>query len=176
MRDLTVGFQEAHPVIPAVFSIGPSKTGQFSSSSRSIYAFNSLKIGLDGIKIIDLDRAGNTPLYLQIKEHIANLVEKSLLLPGSRLPATRELAGSLEVSRNTVVEAYQELEVSGLIISRVGRGAFVCRHLPPGISPRKSGAKPTMSYEGLLSTSWLRPCRTGIYSRFWSSGIASSPP
>ncbi len=106
--------------------------------------------------IIDLDRAKKIPLYLQIRSKIAGLIEKGLLQPGSRLPATRDLAGSLDVSRNTVVLAYQELEVSGIITSQVGKGSFVCKHLPPGISSPGRDTEMTMSFEGLFSTGWMK--------------------
>jgi 2-aminoadipate transaminase len=115
--------------------------------------------------IIDLDRSGEEPLYLQIFNNIRLQIERGLLPPESRLPATRELARSLGVSRNTVVLAYQELEVRGLITSRVGRGAFVCRHLPPGISAAPAGSQQKMLFEGLFSSGWMKSFSTRLPAR-----------
>jgi DNA-binding transcriptional MocR family regulator len=74
---------------------------------------------------IDLERDANVPLYLQIKERLQKRIERGLLLPGARLPATRALARDLGVSRVTVVNAYAELEAEGWVQAHVGRGTFV---------------------------------------------------
>jgi DNA-binding transcriptional MocR family regulator len=73
----------------------------------------------------------------------------------SRLPASRELAGSLGVGRTTVVEAYAELEAAGLISSWVGRGAFVNEYLPRKASPgseRRDGQM--LRLEGMSYATW----------------------
>ncbi|MEP7364923.1 MAG: PLP-dependent aminotransferase family protein [Acidobacteriota bacterium] len=62
---------------------------------------------------------------------------------GMRLPATRELAGSLGVNRTTVAAAYELLEKEGLLNAHVGRGTFV--HSPSG------------SETGVISFSSSRP-------------------
>jgi 2-aminoadipate transaminase len=51
---------------------------------------------------------------------------------GERLPATRELAGTLGVNRATVAAAYELLESEGLIKGHVGRGSFVAAENPAG--------------------------------------------
>ncbi len=109
--------------------------------------------------VLDLDPRRKNPLYLQIKEGLAHLIREGLLPPGSRLPASRELAASQGVSRNTVMLAYEELAAEGLIESHVGRGAFVCRTLPRRPSRRRGGASSGASEQalaGLFSSSWSR--------------------
>lgn len=106
--------------------------------------------------IVDLVRNNKTPLYLQLKQRIGAMIAERLLLPGSKLPATRDLAMSLGVSRNTVMQAYQELEVEGLISSRVGRGSFVSTYPSVGGSEAERKEQNCMSYEGLLSSYWTR--------------------
>lgn len=64
-------------------------------------------------------------LYRQIAEQIAQLIASGEFLPGSRLPAERELATSLGVSRASVREAIISLEMGGLVQVRVGTGIFV---------------------------------------------------
>jgi 2-aminoadipate transaminase len=122
--------------------------------------------------VIPLDRKSPIPLYRQIRNHFAGLIAEGLLGVGSRLPPTRELADSLEVSRTTVVQAYEELEATGLITSRVGRGAFVNQYLP-----RKGshGAKPRdgekLRLEGMFSASWMHsmPALNGILDQLTRS-------
>jgi len=64
-------------------------------------------------------------LYEQVADQIAALVRAGEFAPGQRLPAERDLAKSLRVSRPVVREAMIALEIAGLIEVRVGAGAFV---------------------------------------------------
>jgi len=72
-----------------------------------------------------LDAASAIPLYKQLYEHFSGLIQSGHLAKGERLPATRELAGSLGLNRTTVSAAYDLLESEGLITGQVGRGSFV---------------------------------------------------
>jgi len=64
-------------------------------------------------------------LYRQIAGQIATLIENGEYPAGSRLPAERELASLLGVSRTSVREAVISLEIAGLVEVRVGSGIFV---------------------------------------------------
>jgi GntR family uxuAB operon transcriptional repressor len=64
-------------------------------------------------------------LYRQIAGQIATLIENGEFSAGSRLPAERELAALLGVSRTSVREAVISLEIAGLVEVRVGSGIFV---------------------------------------------------
>jgi DNA-binding FadR family transcriptional regulator len=77
------------------------------------------------IQVID-----NQRLYRQIADHLRALIDSGEFPPGSRLPAERELAKMLGVSRASVREAMIALEVIGLVDVRVGNGVRVCE--PPG--------------------------------------------
>ena len=55
----------------------------------------------------------------------ATAIVAGALRPGDRLPATRELADRLEVSRTTVTVAYDRLMGEGFLVARVGAGTFV---------------------------------------------------
>ena len=72
-----------------------------------------------------LEPQAETPLYMQIYEHISSAILRGTLARGEKLPPTRELAGSLGLNRTTVAAAYQILESEGLIRGHVGRGSFV---------------------------------------------------
>jgi len=74
---------------------------------------------------IVLDRTSRTPIYMQIRNALREMIMTGSLAPGYRLPPERKLATALDVNRSTVVKAYEELAADGLIQSYVGRGTVV---------------------------------------------------
>jgi GntR family transcriptional regulator/MocR family aminotransferase len=74
---------------------------------------------------IHLDRDAATALYRQLWTCLRQAILSGSLVPGSRLPSTRELARKLRISRNTVANAYEILWTEGLLESRVGSGTRV---------------------------------------------------
>jgi DNA-binding transcriptional MocR family regulator len=82
--------------------------------------------------MLRLDRDSRTPLYLQIRNQLREMILDGTLSEGSRLPPERKMAAALGVNRNTVVNAYRELAADGLVEAHVGRGTTVRR--PPVVS------------------------------------------
>jgi len=74
---------------------------------------------------IEIDKNSKIPLYLQIKEHLQNLLKDGELKKGSRLPTESDLSIRLKVSRNTVSMAYKELANENFITSSPGKGTFI---------------------------------------------------
>lgn len=73
-------------------------------------------------------------IYLQLREAIL----AGRLQSGQRIPSTRELSSQLNVSRNIVVEAFDQLQAEGYIVGKHGSGAYVEERLylnRPGASP-----------------------------------------
>jgi DNA-binding transcriptional regulator YhcF (GntR family) len=71
-------------------------------------------------------RKNGIPLYIQVKEAVMAEIKSGVWKTGDKLPTERELSEKLKVSRNTVSQAYQELEAEGVLSSVQGRGTFVC--------------------------------------------------
>lgn len=71
-------------------------------------------------------RKNGIPLYMQVKEAVLAEIKSGVWKTGDKLPTERELSEKLKVSRNTVSQAYQELEAEGVLSSVQGRGTFVC--------------------------------------------------
>jgi GntR family transcriptional regulator len=72
-----------------------------------------------------MDPTAATPVFVQIAESIATQIATGTIATGTRLPAAKELAGSLGVNVHTVLRAYQELRDDGQLELRRGRGAMV---------------------------------------------------
>jgi GntR family transcriptional regulator len=66
------------------------------------------------------------PLYVQVKDYIADLIDSGKYPVDSRLPTENELMELLKVGRATVRAALAELEHEGRILKRHGIGTFVC--------------------------------------------------
>jgi GntR family transcriptional regulator / MocR family aminotransferase len=77
-----------------------------------------------------LDHASSTPLHRQIYEQWRRGILTGRFRRGDPVPSTRELALTLEVSRSTVTEAYEQLIAEGYLETSHGSGTFVCRKLP----------------------------------------------
>lgn len=82
------------------------------------------------LNAVDLDRSADAPLYRQLYSSLRHAIRSHRLLPGMRLPSSRTLADKLGVSRNTVLEAFDQLRAEGYLESRVGAGTFVAHELP----------------------------------------------
>src|SRR5215471_6544372 len=74
---------------------------------------------------ISINLTDGVPIYRQIVNQVKYLVASGLLKPGEELPPIRTLALQLKVTPNTIVKAYGELEISGVIHKRHGSGTFV---------------------------------------------------
>ncbi len=82
------------------------------------------------LSLFTLDTAADVPLYRQIYTAVRAAILRRELLPGMRLPSSRDLAGLLQVSRTTTVNAYEQLQAEGYVDMRRGAGTFVAESVP----------------------------------------------
>jgi GntR family transcriptional regulator len=76
-----------------------------------------------------LETRSNVVPYLQLVEQVRQALRMGHLEPGDRLPTVRDVAESIAINPNTVLKAYRELELAGLVEGRPGQGTFVLRSL-----------------------------------------------
>lgn len=76
------------------------------------------------------ERSTQFPIYIQIAQTIIKAIESGVLKSGNALPGTRKLALLFNVSRTTIIEAYNYLEVEGWLVSSHRTGTFVSDTLP----------------------------------------------
>jgi GntR family transcriptional regulator/MocR family aminotransferase len=91
---------------------------------------------------IPLDRQSAIPLYQQIEAYLRQGILSGSLAVDTRLPASRQLAHDLGVNRITVENAYAELEIDGLIYSRMGSGTYVLPASPLLTLPKDGPGAP----------------------------------
>ena len=70
-------------------------------------------------------------LVERVMQAIRQRIAGRTLAPGAKVPSIRGFADTLQVSKSTVVEAYDRLAAEGVIQSRRGSGFYVAGHLPP---------------------------------------------
>lgn len=61
----------------------------------------------------------------RIARHYRALIETGALVPGMRLPTTREMAAEWDVSRSTIIKALAVLQRQGLVVTQGRRGVLV---------------------------------------------------
>ena len=80
---------------------------------------------------LTISQGDGVPIYLQLVHQIKTLIATGRLKPDGELPPVRVLAQQLVLNPNTIVRAYRELEMAGLIYKRRGAGTFVSSQVTP---------------------------------------------
>ena len=72
-----------------------------------------------------LDLHSGVPVYRQIIDQVLGGIASGMLSGGDQLPTVRQVAVDLSINPNTVVRAYRELEIRGVIETQQGTGTFI---------------------------------------------------
>lgn len=97
------------------------------------------------------DGDASQALWKRVYLGIRHCIENQTLPSGAELPSTRQLADELRFSRNTVINAYEQLKAEGYLESRRGSGTYVAALFPEVPEKRKLGKnqQPTASLPDL---------------------------
>ncbi|MBK5440647.1 PLP-dependent aminotransferase family protein [Pseudomonas sp. TH32] len=105
---------------------------------------------------IELDRRQG--LTRQLYQALRQRVLDGRLVSGTRLPASRDLAAALSISRNSVVRAYDQLYAEGFIEGRVGDGTYVAQLPQTPLSSKKLSTKVSTGLSTGLSPGLSTKC------------------
>ena len=72
-----------------------------------------------------LDPHSGVPVYRQITDQVQRGVATGVLSSGDQLPTVRQVAVDLTINPNTVLRAYRELEIRGVLATQQGTGTFI---------------------------------------------------
>ena len=80
-----------------------------------------------------LDSRSGVPAYLQLVQQVRHAIRLGMLRPGDQLPTVKEVVAGLTINPNTVLHAYRQLDMEGLVEGKRGVGTFVAANpeLPP---------------------------------------------
>jgi GntR family transcriptional regulator len=79
-----------------------------------------------------LDGESGVPAYRQIIDQVATAIARGAVVAGDQLPTVRQLAVDLSINPNTVIRAYRELEIRGVLETQQGTGTFIGQVKPEG--------------------------------------------
>jgi GntR family transcriptional regulator/MocR family aminotransferase len=93
---------------------------------------------------LPLDSSSPAPLFRQLYDGLRQAILDGTLAAGARVPSTRGLAAELGVSRNTVMNAYEQLLAEGYLEGQVGSGTYVPRTLPDELIVVRGTTRPSL--------------------------------
>jgi GntR family transcriptional regulator/MocR family aminotransferase len=96
-----------------------------------------------------LELDGNGALYAQLTRALKAAILAGRVAAGARLPATRVLSREMDLSRNTVLAAYEQLHAEGFLVGKVGSGSYVAEieaARQPRTAPRVVPTSPVARY------------------------------
>ena len=102
-----------------------------------------------------LDVREHAPLYRQLQKQLREAIQKQVLAPNDSLPAERDLAEDLGVSRITVRKALDGLVSEGLLTRRQGAGTFVAARVEKSFSKLSSFTEDMISRGRVPHSTWL---------------------
>jgi GntR family transcriptional regulator len=103
-----------------------------------------------------LDPDNSQPLYQQLQRAIREAIEKRVLGPDDALPAERQIAADLSVSRITVRKAIDGLVEEGLLIRRQGSGNFVASRIEKNFAKLTSFSEDMRSRGRTPRSVWIK--------------------
>ena len=90
-----------------------------------------------------LDLASGVPVYRQIIDQVLVAIASGALKGGDQLPTVRQVAVDLSINPNTVLRAYRELEIRGILTTQQGTGTFVT---PQKVKPDEAERQRRLSF------------------------------
>src|SRR6266853_2154893 len=72
-----------------------------------------------------LDAHSGVPVYRQLIDQVLAGIASASLVAGDQLPTVRQVAVDLSINPNTVMRAYRELEIRGVLDTQQGTGTFI---------------------------------------------------
>lgn len=97
-----------------------------------------------------IEKASNTPIYIQIQDMIRDMISKGELKAGDSVFSENELSERLGVSRQTVRKAYNELEKAGVFQRVHGKGTFISDSFDAADNSKPTRAKSMSKMIGVM--------------------------
>ncbi len=113
-----------------------------------------------------LQLAGRGPLYRQIYDAFKAAILDRSLRAGEKLPSTRDLSLQYQCSRNTIVNAYEQLLCEGYLESVTGKGTFVSDLKQNTLTKRSKSSPPSPSNKLTQQAQFIEQQATNYLSNY----------
>lgn len=120
-----------------------------------------------------LDQNSGVPAYLQIVQQVKYAARMGMLQPGDQLPTVKEVAEQLAINPNTVLKAYRELDLQGLVETRRGLGTYLTQQV--AILQLSDHAELRAALERWLQQAYLAGLNEEDITALFNSVIRFSP-
>jgi len=90
--------------------------------------------------MLSVQKSSERPVYLQLCDAVITEIKHGIIKPGTKMPGTRMMAEELNLNRQTVVKAYDELYAQGWFELIRSKGTFISEHLPE-VKPKRLAAE-----------------------------------
>ena len=115
------------------------------------------------VKLIgSLEERGNGPLYQRLQDALRTAIQTRALRPNEALPAERDLAEDLSISRITVRKALDGLVEEGLLTRKQGAGTFVASRVEKNFAKLTSFSEDMMARGMTVSSTWVSRTRAAV--------------
>jgi len=81
------------------------------------------------VTFISIKKKAGVTIHNQLYEQLKNGVYEGLLRPGDRMPSSREMSKELKISRNAVLQVFEQLTMEGFFDTKTGSGTFVSENV-----------------------------------------------
>ncbi len=118
-----------------------------------------MKIGVQKRKAFHfhLDLSSGVPVYRQIIDQVTGGIATGAMAVGDQLPTVRQLAVDLSINPNTVIRAYRELEIRGVLQTQQGTGTFISNR-----TSQPDGSERRQRLNQLVAEFVSRACSAGF--------------
>jgi GntR family transcriptional regulator/MocR family aminotransferase len=98
------------------------------------------------LTFISIKKKIGQTIHRQLYEQLKKGIYEGMLLPGDRMPSSREMSAELKISRNSVLQVFEQLMMEGFFETLTGSGTFISKNIghfskpkrsPPGVNPAK---------------------------------------
>ena len=89
------------------------------------------------VTFISIDKNSGATLHNQLYDQLKNGIYEGMLRSGERMPSSREMSAEFKISRNTVLQVFEQLTMEGFFEAKTGSGTFISKNIDK-FSPAKN--------------------------------------
>lgn len=103
------------------------------------------------LTFINIHKKPGRTINSQLYEQLKNGIFEGMLRPGDRMPSSREMSKELAISRNIVLQVFEQLEREGFFEAKTGSGTFISRNVDKFSYPKRQMARPAQKQERYMA-------------------------